>query len=311
MLNRIKLAYSFYNLFHQSKLKHFRDVNKKNNSKINPILPITSTKFKNLNSPIPWLDLGATNEEIQQKEGFKTFSPEIQSKILEWQKNGFMVINNFFSDEEVDTINQSIEKLRSEKKIHLEKENDRATFVFKYSDDIKNIANKPELIKLLSFLTGKEVSLFQTLNFIFGTQQRAHSDSIHMTTYPLGYMIAAWMPLENISEDSGPLFYYPGSHTLPYVLKPDFNHGGNSFLIGKHCNKMYENKIEELINKHQLKPEIFLPKKGDVLIWHANLLHGGSKRTNPNKTRKSMVMHYFCKETYCYHEITERAALID
>lgn len=311
MLNRIKLAYSLYNFFNQKKLTHFKVLNKKYNTSINPILPLSHKDFKNIDLPKSWLDKEASEEAIKNQIGFDSFSKNIQDKILNWKRDGFMVLNDFFSEEEIDIVNKEVNRLQSENKIHLEKENDRATFAFKHSNEIRKIATKPELINILSFLLGAKVTLFQTLNFIYGTQQRAHSDSVHMTTHPLGYMIAAWMPLEDISEDSGPLFYYPGSHKLPYVLKSDFNHGGNKFLIGKQCNRMYENKIEEVINEHQLTPVIFTPKKGDILIWHANLLHGGSERTNPKKTRKSMVMHYFCKDAYCYHEITERAALMD
>ena len=36
----------------------------------------------------------------------------------------------------------------------------------------------------------------------------------------------------------------------------------------------------------------FLPKKGDALIWHADLVHGGSPRTDRDLTRWSLVSHF-------------------
>jgi hypothetical protein len=36
----------------------------------------------------------------------------------------------------------------------------------------------------------------------------------------------------------------------------------------------------------------FHPKQGDVLLWHADLVHGGSKREHRNLTRQSLVTHY-------------------
>ena len=45
--------------------------------------------------------------------------------------------------------------------------------------------------------------------------------------------------------------------------------------------------------KYGLVPKYGTVKKGDIIIWHANLIHGGSKRNNINLTRKSVVMHYF------------------
>ena len=50
--------------------------------------------------------------------------------------------------------------------------------------------------------------------------------------------------------------------------------------------------------------------KGDVLVWHHNLLHGGSAIEREGATRRSMVAHYFGEGALCYHEITERPALI-
>ncbi|HVV05301.1 MAG TPA: phytanoyl-CoA dioxygenase family protein, partial [Puia sp.] len=151
---------------------------------------------------------------------------------------------------------------------------------------------------------------FQTINFVYGSNQRAHSDSIHMTTYPLGYLIAVWIALEDTSPDNGPLFYYPGSHRLPYLLNSDFNEGETSLLLGNKDYVDYEDRIEEQIKQQSLRPEVFLAKKGDILIWHANLIHGGMPVKDPSLTRKSMVIHYYAKDVIKYHEITERPSLL-
>jgi len=42
-----------------------------------------------------------------------------------------------------------------------------------------------------------------------------------MTTYPEGYLVGAWVAVEDIHPDSGPLVYYPGSHRLPYYLSKE------------------------------------------------------------------------------------------
>lgn len=41
-----------------------------------------------------------------------------------------------------------------------------------------------------------------------------------------------------------------------------------------------------------LEQKTFRPRKGDVLIWSADLVHGGSPVTDPSLTRKSLVGHY-------------------
>jgi ectoine hydroxylase-related dioxygenase (phytanoyl-CoA dioxygenase family) len=183
-------------------------------------------------------------------------------------------------------------------------------FANRHSALIREITWEKRLTELLGFILDKEVVPFQTINFTYGSNQRAHSDSIHMTTYPLGYLIAVWIALEDTHPDNGPLFYYPGSHRLPYLLNSDFNEGETALQLGKKDYVDYEDRIAEQIRERSLQPEVFLAKKGDLLIWHANLIHGGMPVQNPALTRKSMVIHYYAKDVVKYHEITERPSLL-
>jgi len=183
-------------------------------------------------------------------------------------------------------------------------------FAFRTSENVKKAGKNKQLLSILSYLLGREVVLFQSINFLKGSQQRTHSDSIHMTTYPLGNLIAVWVALEDITETNGPLHYYEGSHKLPYYLNKDYDNEGNQFLLGEKSYAEYEEMIEKKINQNKLQKKVFLAKKGDLLIWHANLFHGGNIQTDISKTRKSMVFHYFGKEVVCYHEISQRPALM-
>jgi hypothetical protein len=46
--------------------------------------------------------------------------------------------------------------------------------------------------------------------------------------------------------------------------------------------------------------EQFFARKGQALIWCANLLHGGSPQTDPTRTRWSQVTHYFFDDCVYY-----------
>ncbi|HLG04295.1 MAG TPA: phytanoyl-CoA dioxygenase, partial [Bacteroidia bacterium] len=73
----------------------------------------------------------------------------------------------------------------------------------------------------------------------------------------------------------------------------------------------YEKKIASIIEEKNLEKKVFLARKGDLFIWHANILHGGEPVSDTNATRKSLVTHYFCKgDIICYHEITQRPAIL-
>jgi ectoine hydroxylase-related dioxygenase (phytanoyl-CoA dioxygenase family) len=43
-----------------------------------------------------------------------------------------------------------------------------------------------------------------------------------------------------------------------------------------------------------------LPKKGDVVIWHSLLAHGGSRRINRSLSRRSVVFHYIGANSRLY-----------
>jgi ectoine hydroxylase-related dioxygenase (phytanoyl-CoA dioxygenase family) len=111
--------------------------------------------------------------------------------------------------------------------------------------------------------------------------------------------------------NNGPLHYYPGSHKLPYYLNSDYDNEGNYYMIGDKDYTQYEKMLEEKIIEHKIEKKIFTAKKGDVLIWHANLMHGGEPHIDKERTRKSMVFHYFNMNCVCYHEITQRPSLIN
>ncbi len=83
------------------------------------------------------------------------------------------------------------------------------------SNSVRRLATNAAVIDLLGRLFGRAAFPFQTLNFPVGTQQHAHSDSVHFSSMPERFMCGVWVALEDVHPDAGPLMYYPGSHRLP------------------------------------------------------------------------------------------------
>ena len=93
--------------------------------------------------------------------------------------------------------------------------------------------------------------------------------------------------------DNGPLSYYPGSHKIP----PYHFSSGSTIIVNDEMPKFRDYVYGE-IKERGLKPATLLANKGDVLIWHSQLFHGGSKIVDPTMTRKSLVTHYFTNEDF-------------
>lgn len=159
-------------------------------------------------------------------------------------------------------------------------------------EDIRAIAGNETVIDLLSKLYGRRAFPFQTLNFPVGTQQHFHSDSIHFSSIPERFMCGVWLAMEDIHPDAGPLVYYPGSHKWPIVYNEMIGRRVGTNRAGL-AQAAYEDVWQALVEAHGVQPEVFCAKKGQALIWAANLLHGGSRQVNPELTRWSQVTHYY------------------
>lgn len=310
-IRRLKPAYTLYNLLHKKQLSHNRHLLEKFNIDHSPYNSLDSTVFKKYEAPFqPPLDLQNSKEVLPKIPYFKSLPENYRSSLTNWSDKGYAVLNGFLNDQEVQTINEEVDRMIDAGQADWHYSRPRIMFAIRKSSQIKKLITESGLQNILSMLLGRELLLFQSINFLEGSQQSAHSDAIHMTTFPKGFLIAAWIALEDIDEENGPLFYYPGSHRLPYLMNKDYDHGGSKFLIGKNANSQYEKAVQQMIKTKKLKAEKFYARKGDVLIWHANLIHGGSPVINKERSRKSMVLHYFAKDVICYHEMTQRPALI-
>jgi len=310
-LRSLKLVYVLNNLFKKKQLKHNTHIYEKYGLKKSIFSAIGKQDFTSSSDDIPWLDKKNGLGELKEHDFYKNADDELKAQLHNFIDHGFIVLKGFYSPDEVEKLNTEVELLKNKGIVDFNYTGKKLMESFKHSELIdKEYFKNPRLLELLHFLMGKKIVPFHTINFIEGSEQKAHSDSIHMTTEPEGYLIAAWTALEPTHADNGPLFYYPDSHKLPYITCQDYDSGNNKWLIGNNSYKKYEDKISEVIEEKKLKKEYFFAEPGDVFIWHANLLHGGDPIKKEGLTRKSMVAHYFCEDVICYHEISQRPALI-
>lgn len=169
---------------------------------------------------------------------------------------------------------------------------------WRFDEDVHAIAANRRIMQILGDVFGRRAWPFQTLNFPVGTQQPFHSDCVHFSSIPERFMCGVWLALEDVSEDAGPLEYYPGTHKWP-ILQNDKIGVRMTGTKRPVPNDRYDEVWRALVEKAGIAPQYFCPRKGDALIWMANLLHGGSRQRNPNLTRWSQVTHYFF-ENCCY-----------
>ena len=149
-----------------------------------------------------------------------------------------------------------------------------------------------EIFDLIELIFGQPAVATQSLYFEWGSQQGLHRDPVYVQMTPPSHLAAVWIALEDIGPDCGPLVYVPGSHRQPY-----YQYQPGRFVFDHSADGEAELKASwEWDERHcrgaGLELETLTCRRGDVLIWHHSLLHGGSTPTDPSLTRKSFVVHF-------------------
>jgi hypothetical protein len=275
--------------------------------------PIDARKLPS-SGPFAWLDQPDALLQVDERVARNELTEEEASWCRSFARDGFAILPRAIEHETLDRVWAKYEEAVASGRLHPSGEK-------KTADDphpghvMNGHTEVPEIYEAFAhwkvmhaveLLVGKEMVPFQTLVFPKGREQLAHSDSIHMTTYPLGYMCASWIAFEDIHPDAGPLFYYPGSHRLPYVFSKDIGLTPQEFRARRYAavEEKYEPFIQRMISASRIERKTFIARKGDVLVWHANLVHGGSPRTDVRPSRRSMACHYFAHGAYCFHDLS-------
>ncbi len=166
--------------------------------------------------------------------------------------------------------------------------------------------------RFLHLVFEDEALLFQSLSFERGSEQPVHQDTAYVVVSPPLAFVAAWIALEDVRAGAGELVYYPGSHRLEDHL---FGGAHKNWNRERHGLVEQEHFHAELLRRCQargLAPATFLPAKGDVLFWSADLAHGGVPIRDARLSRRSLVCHY-CPawaQPYYFHYLPERRQVL-
>lgn len=245
---------------------------------------------------LPWVDSPFFEEELKTKD----LSEENIRLATEYHRDGYIVLPGLFTEPLLDNIKFDMDNIGFNKNFKMRNTRDhiRVQDLWKYSESVKSLAVNPQILSTLKMLYDREPIPFQTLNFKTGSQQRAHSDTIHFSSLPARFMCGVWVALEDITPENGAVFYYPGSHKTPEYNFAYFKAEPKDVSYADYIE--YEDFIEKiaLMNGWEKKP--FYAKKGDALIWSSNIIHGGSKVTKEGVTRYSQVTHYYFNDCIYY-----------
>jgi hypothetical protein len=220
-----------------------------------------------------------------------------------FNERGYVILDLEYSHDAIDNILTDLNGRYRYDSEHYNL-NNRIESAYNISPGVKALACDSNILKTLQYLLGGNFFPFQTLNFERGTEQRFHSDWYHFAPLSNNGLAGVWVAFEDIDEQNGALSVVPGSHKLPYFFPEDFGiKRGLKSDPYKYYN-LYEDAIDKVIQNSGLMPVTVPMKKGQILIWHTNLIHGGSRIVDVNRTRYSQVTHYFREGSLYFSPIT-------
>ncbi|MCB0502260.1 MAG: phytanoyl-CoA dioxygenase family protein [Bacteroidetes bacterium] len=252
---------------------------------------------------MPWIDSPFFNTLLEEAD----YDEEIKEMIRYYAENGYIIIDPEIPEEMLD---EAVDALDGEYKMEGRiNETRRVLNGWRNHEVIQKIAGAPKVYDILKKLYQREPVPFQTLNFNIGTEQKTHSDSIHFHCIPHGFMCGVWVALEDVKLDNGPLHIYPKSHKLPFYDMSDLGLSGSSSKTEYELYGYYEDFIGKMAAASGLERKLVEMKKGQALIWAANLLHGGSPIERQGSTRYSQVTHYYFEDCIYYTPLHSDVAI--
>lgn len=262
---------------------------------------------------LPWLDRPDALPAIEARVRAGTLLADDAVWLRKWVVDGFVSFDNVVPDDLIDGINRDTDQIVTEcRDLPRSELIPKFQNLFVQSAATRRAMRLPAILDKLRLLIGREPIPYQTLNLPQSSQQGAHSDAILMTTRPHGYMTAAWLALEDVQTDAGPLKLYPGSHRLPYVSPAQVGipRGTSTAAASAAFDSLYYGHIDRIARAQGLQPVPFLGRRGALLLWHYNLLHGAFLQDRPEATRRSLIVHYFFQGVQSFSDLWEWPAVM-
>lgn len=244
---------------------------------------------------IPWIESPFFYNILNNS--FYDYTSDEREILTNYHEKGYMVIDLELDDDFINTtmdgIFAELDKLKTQDNRYHYSDSPRVFEAWKTIPNVLSLARHPKILSTLELLYGRKPVPFQTINFLKGSNQPLHQDSIHFYTQPERWMVGTWTALQDMTDDCGPLNIVPGSHKWPHYNFQHLNlpvvEFGNQF----DNYAEYENFLRHLVESKDGNLKQWLGKKGQTLIWASNLLHGGAPITNPDSTRYAQATHFY------------------
>ena len=139
----------------------------------------------------------------------------------------------------------------------------------------------PRIDQCLSELLGASPIAVQTMVYFKppgARGQAMHQDNFYLLAAP-GTCAAAWLALDDCDEENGCMAVVPGSHNMPVLCLEDADTSVSFTDV-------------QVPLPPELEPVPIMMKKGDVLFFTGQIIHGSGPNVSKTRFRRSLIAHY-------------------
>ena len=274
-----------------------------------------------------WID-----EARDREKRLARVDADLQAPLRKFVADGYVIFRKLIPDETIDCIVNDTQRCLETPEGYVVRNagkyvdpaslsvlgrGDRVIDLYGVSAAARAAILHPTLCRFLGAIFDDPPIAMQSLSFNYGSQQAVHQDTAYVISSKPLHLAASWIALEDVQPGSGELVYYPGSHRFDHFLFDNEHKGWLRKTHGEAQHREYLEQLHAQAKTRGIELEHFRARKGDVLIWHADLAHGGATAEAPERTRKSLVAHYCPRHVKPkYHDVVgaayhERAVLAD
>jgi hypothetical protein len=162
-------------------------------------------------------------------------------------------------------------------------------------------------LHLQDYLFGNEAVVYTSIYYERGSAQSIHRDTPYFSTKPEYRYLGMWVALEDTDEDNGPLTVVRRGHLIPEFDREAIARGifPDPSLIDPESGQLFGAYQQEVAREYLrlgLSSETLCVRKGDTIIWHPQMPHGGAEIRDLKRTRHSIVMHTTPIGVPVYHQ---------
>ncbi|MCY2955408.1 MAG: phytanoyl-CoA dioxygenase family protein [Planctomycetota bacterium] len=242
-----------------------------------------------------WLDSAAANHRIAIAQAADYLDEEDAQRCRDYSERGYCVVRGLVPAAVTAAAETAPAQVLAGK-LHLPRESLLPLLedCWRSHAGVRALMVYGPLLAWIDRLLGERAQPLHSLSLPESSQQGAHSDEIFMSTRPRGAMAAAWIALEDVHADAGPLQLWPGSHRWSYLSMAEI--GGRDGMSQAERERLFNERYYERMAAKVVASGIaavpIILQRGDVLFWHQGLVHGAQRVERAGATRNSAIVHY-------------------